>query len=81
MLGLKPPQLRGEIFHSQDRHKPPAQAKQVIKSRYICTFTKEGTFSLENHIGIINYFNGICFESAVCSFLGLFGPKLEPEIV
>lgn len=68
MLGLKPPQLRGEIFHSQDRHKPPAQAKQVIKSCYICASPKESTLSLGNHHGIINYFSRICLESAVCIF-------------
>lgn len=81
MLGLKPPQLRGEIFHSQDRHKPPAQAKQVIKSRYSCTFTKEGPSSLGNHIGIIHFSMESALKVLFAVFGGLFGPKLEPEIV
>lgn len=68
MLGLKPPQLRGEIFHSQDSHKPPAQAKQLIKSPYICVFTKESTLSLKNNHENIDDFNKICTGCVVFSF-------------
>lgn len=68
MQGLKPPQLRGEIFHSQDSHKPPAQAKQVIKSRFICVFTKEIALSPGNNHENIDDSSKICTECAVVSF-------------
>lgn len=65
VAGLKPPQLRGEIFHSQDSHKPPTQAKQVIKSPYICASTWESHLSPGKNRENIGGFKKLCIEFAV----------------
>lgn len=56
--------VAGGIFHSQDSHKPPAHAKQVLKSPYICAFTKESTLSPGNNRENIDDFIKICTECA-----------------
>lgn len=78
--GFKAAAVAGEIFHSQDGHKAPAQAKQAKKAPNICAFTKQSTLRPGNDGENVDGFNKPA-PILHFSLVGLFGPKLEPGII